>query len=108
MGQTMRLTKTTMSLKQAVVLYVLYGIAAMLWAQRMPELVRRWGLLRDAGVGKETGTRLVFIRLRVFGAERSGCLRVVSFAFRSVFGSPCVAGPPDERCAPSRVHLPFV
>ena len=28
----------------------LYGIAAMLWAQRMPELIRRWGLFRAAAV----------------------------------------------------------
>jgi hypothetical protein len=46
----MKLTKTTMSLKQALVLYVLYGVAAILWAQRMPELIRRWGVVRDAAV----------------------------------------------------------
>jgi hypothetical protein len=46
----MKQTKTTMSLKQALVLYVLYGIAAILWAQRIPELSRRWGVVRDAAV----------------------------------------------------------
>jgi hypothetical protein len=46
----MKFTKTTMSLKQALVLYVLYGIAAILWAQKIPELSRRWGVVRDAAV----------------------------------------------------------
>ena len=38
----MKLTKTTISLKQAVVLYALYGIVAILWVQRMPDMIRRW------------------------------------------------------------------
>jgi hypothetical protein len=46
----MKLTKATMSLKQALVLYVLYGVAAMLWALRMPDLIRRWRVVRGAAV----------------------------------------------------------
>jgi hypothetical protein len=46
----MKLSKATMSLRQAMVLYVLYGVAAMLWAQRMPDLIRRWGVVRHAAV----------------------------------------------------------
>jgi hypothetical protein len=46
----MKLSTATISLKQALVLYVLYGVAAVLWAQRMPELIRRWGVVRHAAV----------------------------------------------------------
>jgi hypothetical protein len=46
----MKLSTATISLKQAMVLYVLYGVAAVLWAQRMPDLIRRWGVVRDAAV----------------------------------------------------------
>jgi hypothetical protein len=46
----MKLSTATISLKQAMVLYVLYGVAAVLWAQRMPELIRRWGVVRHAAV----------------------------------------------------------
>ena len=46
----MKLTKTTMSLKQALVLYVLYGIAGILIARNVPPAVRRWRVVRDFAV----------------------------------------------------------
>jgi hypothetical protein len=57
MGETMTLIRTTMSLKQALVLYVLYGIAALLIARNVSPAVRRWRVVRDFAVEvKETLT----------------------------------------------------
>jgi hypothetical protein len=68
----MKLTTTTMSLKQALMLYVLYGIAAVLIARNGPPAVRRWRVLRDFAV--EVRDKLTYAPTSISRASRATAL----------------------------------